>query len=167
METVDFRHIIQLPAGCNVTAAADGCFLLRRLENNFYRTVKFVLHFIQHGSGTKKDGHMAVVAAGMHDPFIFGSKGKACKLRHRKGVHVCPEGHGFAGMAAFDNAQHGVLEKSRFIGNAQIFENLLDVFRSFHFFAGKLRIFMEVSSPGHHLWQNVCDFFFDFFFVHH
>ena len=107
--------------------AADGRFFLGRLENDFHSAVNLILHFIQYGGSAQKDGHVTVMAAGMHDAFVFGSKRKACELCYRKGIHVGPEGHRFPRMAAFDDAQYGILEKSCFIGDAQIFENILDI----------------------------------------
>lgn len=76
----------------------------------FYSAVNLILHFIQYGGSAQKDGHVTVMAAGMHDAFILGSKGKTGKLCHRKGIHVGPEGHRLPRMAAFDDAQYGILE---------------------------------------------------------
>lgn len=111
-------------------------------------------------------GHVAVVAACVHDAFVFRSKGQACQFGDGEGIHVGSEGYGLAGKIAFDSPKDCRPEEACFEGDAEFSEDLLDIKGSLFFFSGHFRIFMEVSSPSHHLWQDLRCFFLDFLFVH-
>ncbi len=166
MKAVDFRNVIELAALGNVPAAADGCFFFGRLEDQLHGAFEFVFHAVQDGSSAEENGHVAVVAAGMHLAWVLRSEGKTGLLGHRERVHVSAEGDGLAGLIAVDVADDGVLEEAGFKWDAQLFELVLDVERGIHFLAGHFRVRVEMAPPGDYLRNHGVNFFFDFFFKH-
>lgn len=155
MEAVDFFDVIELAGSGDVASAPDGSFFFSRLKYELHCAVELALHGLEDSGSAEKDGHVAVVAACVHDAFVFRSKGQACQFGDGEGIHVGSEGYGLAGKIAFDSPKDCRPEEACFEGDAEFSEDLLDIKGSLFFFSGHFRIFMEVSSPSHHLWQDL------------
>lgn len=166
MEAVDFFDVIELAGSGDVASAPDGSFFFSRLKYELHCAVELALHGLEDSGSAEKDGHVAVVAACVHDAFVFRSKGQACQFGDGEGIHVGSESYGLAGKIAFDSPKDCRPEEACFEGDAEFSEDLLDIKGSLFFFSGHFRIFMEASSPSHHLWQDLRCFFLDFLFVH-
>ena len=124
MQAENRLHVMRLEhaAVTDVPGAAGG--LLRGLEHQQHVLGQGLLP-VEPAGQLQQNGHMAVVAAGVHPARVPGGEGQARGLGHRQGVGVGPEGDGPApakvkkrAEAALDGRKHPAAQPRQ--GGAEI-----------------------------------------------
>ena len=100
----DCVHAVQYP-GLQQGTARPG-ELLRRLKHQPHPAGQGLPLLPQQGGGPQQHGGVGVVAAGVHHAGDLGGKGQAGGLLDGQGVHVRPQQHRGAGMAAENLGHH-------------------------------------------------------------
>ena len=120
--------------------------------------MKLILHARKDLGGAHEDGHMVIVATGVHHPHLLAvvvsahlrGEGKIHGLRHRQAVHIRPQSHHGAWTAAKDphHAGHGYV---RFHLQTEAPKMLGDERGGSKLPVPELRMGVEVPAPAHHL----------------
>jgi hypothetical protein len=80
--------------------------LLRRLKDQLHRALKAVAVLTQVVGRSQGNGHMAIVAAGMHHPIMLGTIGDRVLLLDGQGIHVRPNPQHGARLLTRDHRHH-------------------------------------------------------------
>ena len=102
---------------------------LRWLEKELHPAGPLVPGFHQYAGRTQGNGHMGVVAAGMHAAGIQGAVGAGGILCQRQGVHVGAKGNRIS-RTWFLPLNHGHDSRTghrKFIGNAPLIQKAADI----------------------------------------
>ena len=103
----------------------------RRLKNELDGPLQPILHRTQDRGRSQKHGHMRIVAAGVHDAVVLGSKGKPGFFSNGKGVHVRPYHDRRSGFRTFDRSDQAVFGDACLNRDSKLLQGLFDKRRSF------------------------------------
>jgi hypothetical protein len=129
------------------------------LEDDLDRAGQLVLHARQRGRRAEQDGHVVVVAAGMHDADFLavplrlgvGFERQVALFGDRQCVHVGPQRHHRARQAALQHANHA---GGRDVGR-DLETKLAQLVRNDpggpRFAVAELGVLVEVAAPGNDL----------------
>ena len=117
------------------------------LEEKDHRTGDFLTAPGEDFGNLKLNGNVAVMAAGVHDAGVLGAEGQVVFLRDGQGVHIRPEHHHFARLAALqhaDDAGSGATAHPQ----AQFFQPRFNNAGSAEFLEAQLGVGVNVPPDG-------------------
>ena len=124
METGYVVHMGGFHAACLHHGKGASRGLLRGLEKELHTPGPFTPGFHQYAGRAKGNGHMGVMAAGMHMAGMQGAEGAGNILCQRQGVHVGPKRHRIAGagLLSLDHGHDSRARHREFVGNAPLIQ---------------------------------------------
>jgi hypothetical protein len=129
---------------------------LGRLENEFHGAGKIPLHPGQDFGDAHQDGHVVVVAAGVHHPHFLPVElgpdrrfeGQVHLLGHREGIHVGAERHDRPRLAAPQDAHHAGMRHAGADLESEPGQVIRHQLGGPHFAIRQLGMLMDVPAPG-------------------
>ena len=123
---------------------------LRRLEDDAYLAFQGFSIFMEKDRGSKAGRDMEIMAAGMHNAFIQGTKRHLlCFFRDRQGVNIAAKRLDRAFLFSPDNGGKAGFQIGRQNFNAGFLQKFPDPGRSLIFLVGKLRMLVKPAEGFH------------------
>ena len=147
---VNFR-IFQNSIGYHQRGTAMRSRFFRRLEHQLDGTSPGVAVFYQRRCGPQQHGHMTVMSAGVHDPFIAGTIGNAVSFRDRQSIHVGAQRYNAARSFSFNRGQYSCVSVKNFRRNIERLKLPQNEVPGLVLTAANFGIGMQFASPLNHL----------------
>ena len=98
---------------------------------------------------------MSVMTASMHQALRLGFPRAVRKLRHRKGINICPDSDDLSSRLLSLNGGNDTGFTGFFIGYTQLIQIFHDFFLSMIFLPGQLRMLMKIPAKLHQLFLKI------------
>ena len=141
--------IFQNPGPDHFPAAAAALFC--RLEDKAHASVPVFPQLPQNPGRSCQIGRMHIVAAGVHDPRVPGTKGQVIFLPHGQRVHIRPQEQVFPRCLSFQVRDQPGAGNAGTQGKAHRAEGLPDFFRRFEFPKSQFRLPVYLPAQFQHI----------------
>ena len=155
------RRVLQHAFGDHQFGAALLAFrgaFLGRLEHELHGAGQIIPHFRQDRGHAHQDGHVAVVAAGVHDRYLLavvladrgGAERQVVAFGHRQAVHVGAQQHHGTRLAAPQQAHHAGVGDPGLHFHPEPCQVFSDDAGGAELAVGQFGVLVEVAAPGDH-----------------